>query len=187
MSDLEAPPALLSCLLNHELPTGPCSRAEVNVEHGSISDFWYTVPLRAAIPCTEDERSHALSAAGSNQMDPSKYLHLGDCEVDIRPSKIVMYCQHSSTCHTTTVLCIDFQDGRWCDLAAEPFRRTRDSLKSAQALKRPDCWDTSHLVVLTSAVNWWRAALRAFSNQLIAHVCFVDLPFLTLNVLFTFK
>jgi hypothetical protein len=167
----EVPPQFLTSLLNLEVPSGPCGRHLVKLEERIISDFWYTVPIRAIVPCTESQKSHALSAAGRNQMNPSQYLHLNNCGVDIRPSKIVMYHHHDSKAHSTNILCFDFQDGRWHSLAEEPLVRAKEVLKISASRKEKEHAFFMHNIILTSAANWWRTALKNFNTQLIEYVC----------------
>ena len=170
LSNFEVPPTFLSSLLSQNLPPGLCSQVEVKLGRRSFSNWWYTVPVRAAIPCTENERSHALSAAGSNQMNPSQYLHLHACGVDVRPSKIVILSHHSLISHSTSIICIDFQDGRWHEIAEEPTNRAREAVYAAKQMKRDEHPIFMHVIVLSSATRWWRTALESFNVQLIQYV-----------------
>ena len=170
VSALEVSPMFLSSLLNQDLPAEFCSRVGVQIGNRRFSNWWYTVPIRVAVPCTDSKKSHALSAAGSNQMNPSQYLHLQGCGVDIRPSKIVMYFHHDLISHSTSVICTDFQDGRWHEFAEEPANRAKEVLKTAKRLNRTEHALFLHLVVLTSAARWWQRALECFNDQLIEYV-----------------
>ena len=170
LSHFEVPPTFLSSLLSQNLPPGLCSQVEVEFGNRSFSNWCYTIPIRAAIPCTENERSHALSAAGSNQMNPSQYLHLHACGVDVRPSKIVILSHHSLISHSTSIICIDFQDGRWHEIAEEPTNRAREAVNAAKQMKRAEPSIFMHVVMLSSATRWWRTALESFNDQLIHYV-----------------
>ena len=170
MSYLEVPPAFLTSLLSQDLPPGPCNCMEMKLSGRAFSRWWYTVPVRAAIPCTDNQKSHALSTAGSNQMNPSQYLHLSASGIDIRPSKIIVYFHHNLISHSTSIICIDFQDGRWHELAEEPMKRAKETTDAAVHLKRAEHPFFMHLIIITSAARWWRSALEAFNHQLIQYV-----------------
>ena len=170
LSHFEIPPTFLSSLLSQDLPPGLCSQVGVKLGPRTFSNWWYTIPVRAAIPCTENEKSHALSAAGSNQMNPSQYLHLHACGVDVRPSKIVIFFHHDLVSHSTSVICIDFQDGRWHEIAEEPINRAIEAINAARQLRRDEHPLFIHLIMLTSAARWWGTALESFNVQLIQYV-----------------
>lgn len=170
-SHFEVPPTFLSSLTSQDLPPGLGSQIGVKLGRRMFSNWWYTIPVRAAIPCTENEKSHALSAAGSNQMNPSQYLHIHACGVDVRPSKIFILFHHSLISHSTSIICIDFQDGRWHEIAEEPKTRAKEVMHAAKQLRRDEHPFFMHLVVLSSAARWWRIALESFNIQLIQYVC----------------
>jgi hypothetical protein len=179
LSYLEASPSSLSYLLSQDVPQGPCGRNNIQIGRRVLSDVYYTLPIRTAIPCTESAVSHALSAAGSNQMNPSQYLHLDNRGVDIRPSKIFIYCSHDAVRRAAKIVAVDFQDGRWFDLAEEPYNRTKEVLGASRLASGGDGSGQDgiavqcafvHFVMLTSAAAWWRAALEHFNNQIIEYV-----------------
>ena len=170
VSHFEAPPALLAALLSQHLPPGPCHRSRKSSETFETSDWWFTLPIRAAIPCTEKEKSHALSSAGSDQINPAQYLHLEACGVDIRPSKIVTYFHRDQRSQSTSIICLDFQDGRWYDIAEEPVSRTREVLRAASNFKGLEYPFFMHSILLTSAIRWWKTVLNCFNRQLIEYV-----------------
>ena len=180
MTTLEVPPVFLSSLLNQDLPTEFSSRLNVKIGKRIISSWWYTLPIRVTIPCTDNKKSHALSAAGSNQMNPCQYLHLPGCGMDIRPSKIVMYFHHNTVNHSTSVICMDFQDGRWHEVATEPSTRARESLEIARDSGRAEHPLFMHSIILTSAIRWWQNALECFNDQLIQYVSSLDRTILTI-------
>ncbi len=103
-------------------------------------------------------------------MDPSHYLHLGDAEVDIRGSRIGLFWRFNEKTRTTSVLCINMQDGRWKQLAEEPQVRVREVLEHAVASKKAESPLFVHLILFTSVARWWSNALSGFNDQLIAHV-----------------
>lgn len=157
-------------MLGDGLAGSPIYHRRLTLRNRPILDVWYILPIRAEIECTESARSHILSTSGSNQMDPSQYLHLNDVGRDIRPSKIAVYVQHETESHQTSAICIDFQDGRWWKLAEEPFLRSKETL---QQYERSKCFGEPffiHLLLLTSVSQWWKSALLRFNKQLIAYV-----------------
>ena len=135
---------------------------------GYTGTLWYTLPVRVAVACTDDKASHALSAAGANQMDPAGYLHLNDVELDIRPSKYTVFCRYDD--ESTNTICIDFQDGRWYELAGEPYARAKESLKLAERKGRHEHPVNIHITLLSSSAQWWTFLLAQLKNQLIFYV-----------------
>jgi hypothetical protein len=172
LSHYEVPPAFISPMLSTSLASLSFHHRKLTVRKRPILDFFYILPVRVAVACNEVERSHILSSAGSNQMDPSQYLHLTDVHRDIRPSKIAVYLQHDEACHQTSTVCMDFQDGRveYSDLADEPLVRTREVLQRASKVKNCEDPFFIHLVLLTSVAEWWRCTLMWFNTQLIVYV-----------------
>jgi hypothetical protein len=133
---------------------------------------WYNIPVRVPIPCTEGLKSHALSQVGSNQMDPSHYLHLADLGMDIRPSNIGIFCQvekESDGYTRESVLCFDFQDGRWYHLLDELPERVKDVYRS-QADSLSSTPFEIHLALLSSVVRWWSLTLSKFYEQVMSYV-----------------
>ena len=171
LEQLHCSPALLSCLVDHGLPLTPCFRKNLNIESSTFSDFWYTIPVRIITPCTDQRVSHSLSAAGSNQTDPSQYLHLENAGIDIRPSRIVLYSHYNIQDSSVRVFCFDFQDGRWVDYANEPYTRAKETLKRTQVQKTCANRYFVHVLMHSSAIVWWQDALNAYNRQLIEHVC----------------
>ena len=170
ISHFDAPPILLAGLLSQDLPSGPCHRFRLSSEGYRVSDWWFTIPTRAVISCTDLQKSHSLSSAGSDQMNPAQYLHLEACRFDIRPSKIVAYFHHDQKSRSMRVVCLDFQDGRWYDIAEEPVSRAREVLRTSVDLKKSDHPFFMHLILLTSAIRWWKVVLDCFNRQLIEFV-----------------
>lgn len=134
---------------------------------------WYTIPVRVAVDCTGGRTPHALSDAGSNQMNPSNYLHLEDLKSDIRPSILAIYYQRGQGRGGERAVCVNFQDGRWPKFVQEPGQRMKEVLESAAG---PDsgatssCQFTVHLVLFSSAAAWWSQALESFNHQVIEYV-----------------
>jgi hypothetical protein len=171
LSHFEAPPAFLWALSKPDLPF---SHGQVRQESstGTIRHLWYILSVRTQVSCTNKERSHALSAAGSNQLDPSHYLHLDNAEVDIRGSQIGLYWQYDESTGATSVLCLNLQDGRWKKIAEEPQKRTAEVLQHAGPQGEAKCPFFIHLVLFSSVVRWWSNVLSGFNEQLMAHVSF---------------
>ena len=130
----------------------------------SALTFWYTLPVRTASPCFDEEGGHALSVIGSNQMDPTGYLHLTDMVHDIRPSKIGVYSWYGDK--SCRMMIIDFQDGRLHELAEEPYLKIREA---SQSIRDSGSLDL-HVVLLSSSARWWRHALSRLKKQLLHYV-----------------
>lgn len=103
-------------------------------------------------------------------MNPAQYLHLEDTGIDIRPSKIAVYYRNDSETGATQMLCIDFQDGRWHELAEEPYNRMKNVLQQSEKARQSGNPFVINLVLLTCAHDCWTMSLDMFNKQLIAYV-----------------
>lgn len=169
LSHFEVPPAFVWSLSRPELPFSHGHRCQETRPAGVVRHLWYILPVRVQVACTDKKKSHALSTAGSNQMDPSHYLHLNDVEVDIRGSHIGLFSQFNEKTQVTSVMCVNLQDGRWKQIAEEPQRRVREVLEHAASRKKAEDPFFVHLILFTSVARWWSNALSGFNDQLIAH------------------
>lgn len=176
LSHLEAPPAFVAAVSRFYQPAGRGYRSHQAEKNSKVVDFWYMLPVRVQVECTDTKLGHTRSTAGSNQMDPFHYLHLPNEAVDIRGSQIAVYCKTDTSTMKTTLLCISFQDGRWSRSVEEPQRRIREVLQDFEHMNCAEDPFFIHLVFLTSALRWWNNALQSFNNQLIVHVCIEYLP-----------
>jgi len=176
LSYFEIPPTFVRALSGDGLAFLPYQSRLLSVRAHPVLDVWYILPVRAEVECTEGIKSHGLSRAGSNQMDPSQYLHLNDVGKDVRPSRIALYLQHDTESHRTSAICVDFQDGRWWDLAEEPFLRARETLQRRAHSTSHGGTFFIHLLLFTSVCRWWRTALSCINQQIIAYVSRLYLP-----------
>jgi hypothetical protein len=103
-------------------------------------------------------------------MDPYHYLHLPDCDLDIRGSKIALFFQHNLTLLSTTTIYLNFQDGRWGDVIKEPEMRLKESLSNVDMATVSRDPFFVHLVFLSSVLRWWSNVLTSFDDQLINYV-----------------
>jgi hypothetical protein len=170
-SEVGIPPALIGAISRFYQPSGRGSRTLGSEDSVNLIDYWYILPVRVQVQCTDTEEGHASSTAGSNQMDPFHYLHLPDEKVDVRGSHIGIYSQHNLTLDQLTVVIISFQDGRWSRVVEEPQKRVMEVLESYDRLEADQNQFSVHLIYLTSALRLWNNVFASFNNQLIAHVC----------------
>jgi hypothetical protein len=170
LSHLSVPPAFVGAVARYYQPCGRGFRPFRSSEGSEMIDCWYILPVRVQVDCNDTQRSHALSTAGSNQMDPFHYLHLPDERLDIRGSHIGIYVQHDLTKGRNTALSVSFQDGRWSRIVEEPHNRIKEVMEDSQGHQSSEDPLFVHLVYLTSALRWWNNVLDSFNNQLIAHV-----------------
>jgi hypothetical protein len=170
MSHIDPPLSFISSFCRYYQPPGKGFRRNYRLGLSESFDVWYILPLRVQVECTNSIAKHSKSAAGSNQMDPFNYLHLENEKLDIRGSQIgILFKYNFATCSTTTVS-MSLQDGRWSRVVKEPQRRIEETI---ERLGYAECEEDPffvHVVVMTSALRWWRNALDSFNNQLIAHV-----------------
>lgn len=165
LAGFDASPRFVSSIISTEILTSLECRSVPDKNGCPIFTCWYTLPVRTAVACFDEEGSHALSVAGSNQMDPNGYLHLGDIVHDIRPSKIAVYsrCDNKSC----RMMFVDFQDGRLHELADEPFNRIREASSDSMGVEGAYKSLELHAIILSSSRRWWSHALTQMKKQLI--------------------
>jgi hypothetical protein len=170
---LDASPSFVSSISSTDAPYGFCSRTLKDHEGAEIYTCWYTLPIRTATECSLEEGGHALSAAGSNQMDPSSYLHLGNAGIDLRSSRIGIYCRYDAK--TTIMLCMDFQDGRWYEMAEEPYNRLKEIIGHSSATEEVLDPIDIHAPLFSSSARWWTQVISHLKRQLAHYVSFTVL------------
>lgn len=169
---LEIAPAFVFALSRYYLPTGRGYRQLSHIEAGLTHHFWYILPIRVQVRCTDQERSHAASTAGSNQMNPFHYLHLKEPQVDIRGSQIALYARYSPKMKSSFLLAVSLLDGRWKRMVEQPQARIDESLQTLKGRDR-QLLETpffAFVIYITTSLLWWINALHSFDDQLIAHV-----------------
>lgn len=133
-------------------------------------DYWCLVPVRVTIGCRALDEEHAKSTAGSNQMDPFHYIHLGGAKVDIRGSHVAIYMLRDAKTSKSVVVVVSLLDGRWGNVVEEPLARVRETLAGTGK--------TNHfrgplfvlLIYLSAILQWWNNVLWCFHKQLVMHV-----------------
>jgi hypothetical protein len=103
-------------------------------------------------------------------MNPFYYLHLPTPIVDIRGSQIALCFQYNTLERTTTMLAVNFIDGRWPKVVEEPQNRIREVLEASPNLNLIRDPFFIHVVYLSSVLKWWTNALHTLNGQLIAYV-----------------
>lgn len=136
----------------------------------AVFDFWYILPTRIQVPCTDQSQGHVSSAAGKSQMNPRYYLHLPEQNLDIRGSQIAIYFQYNRRTQSASVVVFNFLDGRWPKIVEEPLRRIEESLVHSKSIRTADDPFFVHVIYLTTVLRWWLNVLSSFKDQLIAHV-----------------
>lgn len=162
-------PAFILALSRYHLPTGKGQRIWLNEQITCQYDFWYSIPVRVQVKCTEPRLRHASSTGGSNQMDPFHYLHLADHDTDIRGAKIFLYFSHRPSSKSTSVIAINMLDGRWPKTVEEPQKRIRGILNNTDRANLSDDACFIHLVYFTIILKWWTNALESVDSQLISY------------------
>ena len=166
MSRCYVSPTFMFALSRFYLPNGRDFRSFNDADGHQRWSQWYFIPVRVQVPCSDKQRSHAMSTTGSNQMNPFHYLHLPDMEVDIRGSQIAVYILHNTHTDATTAICFNFMDGRWAKIVQEPQNRISEVLKDSRTPSDPTF---VHLVYLTTVARWWNNALHSVNEQLLAY------------------
>ena len=169
-SYLDISPTFIASLADLYKPSGsrfppPPKRTVLDVFH-----FWFLLPVRVQVACSDKKSSHASTAVGKSQMNPLNYLHLPQPAVDIRGSQIAIYFTFHPTTRASSTIVLNFQDGRWSKVIEEPILRVRESLEQGN---RNGCGQHPFViqtVLLTSALRWWSNVLSSFNDQLISYV-----------------
>ena len=174
ISMLGIPLAFLFALSRHYLPSGLGYNSRLSGSQCVGSDLWYTLPVRMQVLCTDSQRGHVTSTAGSNQMNPFYYLHLPDPAVDIRGSQIALCFHYTQKGLATAMLAVNFVDGRWPKTVQEPESRIKEILKEDSHSHFSTDPFFIHLVYLNSVVKLWTNALKSIYDQLIAYVSAMD-------------
>ena len=170
ISILEIPPDFVFALSRYFLPSGRGFTSNISPSVRNWRDFWYILPVRIQVPCTDTQEGHVKSRAGSNQMNPFHYLHLPNQKVDIRGSQIALSFRYTNGGQATSMLAVNFIDGRWPKVVQEPEKRIKGILSNnAHGHIGADPFFI-HLIYLTSIMRWWPNALNSIHEQLIAYV-----------------
>lgn len=103
-------------------------------------------------------------------MNPFNYLHLPDQDIDIRGSSIALCFRYGTSGRSTSVLAVNFIDGRWPKTVQEPELRIREVLNDPDQNSLNNDPFFIHLVYLFSVTKWWTNALNSIHDQLIAYV-----------------
>lgn len=169
ISHFNIPPSFVSAVSHHFLPTGRNSIFQHTLGPLDASEIWYLLPVRIQVRCNDLRRGHTNSPAGSSQMDPFHYLHLQDAGVDIRGSQIAVFFRLCQDRRSSTLIAVNFMDGRWNKPAVEPKRRIKETLELSRCRKAQDDF-FPHIVFFSSVLRWWINALTSVHEQLLACV-----------------
>ena len=170
ISSLDVPLAFIFALSRFFLPSGRGFNSKFSGSVRNGGDFWYILPVRIQMLCTDTQEGHVMSRAGSNQMNPFHYLHLPDQKVDIRGSQIALSFRYTDGSHATAMLAVNFIDGRWPKIVQEPEKRIKEILRDDVHGHIGTDPFFIHLVYLSSIMRWWTNALNSIHEQLIAYV-----------------
>lgn len=109
-------------------------------------------------------------------MNPFHYLHLPNQKVDIRGSQIALSFRFSNNGRVTSMLAVNFIDGRWPKVVQEPENRIKGILSNNIHSHIGVDPFFIHLIYLTSIMRWWTNALNSIHEQLIAYVSVESSP-----------
>lgn len=166
ISHFQVPPSFVLAVSQHFLPTGRSSiPTSIDAQTEGL-EFWYIMPVRLQVRCNDPRLGHAKSMAGSNQMDPFHYLHLHGVGIDVRGSQIAVFFRCSLEKRSSSLIVINFMDGRWSKPAREPQRRIKETLEASKAGNEQDEY-APHVVLISSALRWWINALTSVHEQLV--------------------
>jgi hypothetical protein len=169
VTKLRVSPAFTFALCRYFLPTGKGKRILLGPGNNILHEFWYFLPVRMQVSCTNPESSHIDDFGGNNQGNPAYYLHLPDYRVDIRGAQIAIYFQYNTKSKSARSISVNMIDGRWPKVVEEPQTRIEEALKQNVSNVRNDPF-FMHIIYFTSALKWWTNALAAINLQLISWV-----------------
>ena len=170
ISTLDIPLDFIFALSRFFLPSGRRFSSTFSGSGGRGGDCWYILPIRIQVLCTDTRDGHVTSRMGSNQMNPFHYLHLPNQKVDIRGSQIALSFGYTNSDRATTMLAVNFIDGRWPKIVQEPEKRIKEILGDNEHGHTGADPFFIHLVYLSSIMRWWTNALNSIHEQLIAYV-----------------
>ncbi|KAI1635373.1 hypothetical protein F4809DRAFT_614503 [Biscogniauxia mediterranea] len=136
---------------------------------GDVWDYWCLVPVRVTIPCHMHDAEHANSTAGSNQMDPFNYIHIGGAKVDIRGSHVAIFLRRLDNTGRSVVVIISLLDGRWGNVVEQPLARVKETLNREAETTDPQGPLFVLLIYISSILQWWNNVLSCFHKQLVIH------------------
>lgn len=170
LSTFHVPPAFVAALCRYYQACGTGHKMDPIDIKGNFSGYWCLLPVRVQVRCVDPVNDHKNSPSGNDQMNPFHYLHLPDLKLDVRGSYIGLFVRNSDSNGSTTVLAVNFMDGRWSDVVEEPQARTREAINARGDKHAKNDYAFVFLVYLTSALRWWNNVLLSFYDQLSAHV-----------------
>ena len=169
-STLDTPSTFIYALSRYFLPSG---RGLSSVKLGGDapgSYLWHILPIRMRVKCTESSRCHIRSHSNLDQMNPFHHLHLPDQGVDIRGSVIALGFRYTKGGSSTSMVAVNFIDGRWPKTVQEPESRIKEVLEGNGNVCLQSNPFFIQLVYLTSVARWWTNSLSSIHDQLIAYV-----------------
>ena len=167
-SILNTPSIFVYALSRYFLPSGRGFSNMHTVGDDIYASMWYILPIRMQVKCTESTRCHISTNSHANQMNPFNHLHLPNHGADIRGAVIALTFRYSET--GTSMVAVNFIDGRWPKTAQEPESRIKEVLgnKGNDDLRSDPFF--LQLTYLTCVSRWWTNALNSIHDQLIAYV-----------------
>lgn len=168
----EVPPAFIRDVIHYYQLGGRGTRMHQSGPlDGLTYDLWYMIPLRVQFHCTQKGtgKGHSRSHSSANQMNPFHYLHLPAADLDIRGSQIGLFFQYNAQSRSTSVITINFQDGRWAKLVEGLQHRVKESMEHNQTVNIDGDPFFVHSIYLSSIIRWWQNSLRSFNEQLIEY------------------
>ena len=103
-------------------------------------------------------------------MNPFHHLHLPDQGVDIRGSVIALAFRYNPGGSSSSMVAVNFIDGRWPKTIQEPETRIKEVLEGNGNVCLQSNPFFIQLVYLTVVARWWANALNSIQDQLIAYV-----------------
>ncbi|KAF5004451.1 hypothetical protein FDECE_9053 [Fusarium decemcellulare] len=164
-SNLELPARFVAAIPRHFQVCG----TGIRKTNSTTWDYWCLVPVRVTIPCYAQDEEHAKSTAGSNQMDPFHYIHLGGAKVDIRGSHVAVYIRRHADPGRSVVVVVNLLDGRWGNVVEEPLTRVKETLGKESSRDHLQGPLFVLLIYLSAILQWWNNVLWCFHRQLVMH------------------
>ena len=169
-SKLNTPSTFIDALSRYFLPSRRGSSFRYSGGDAVGTDLWYILPVRVQMKCKESLRCQITSSSSNNQMNPFHHLHLPDQGVDIRGSVIALTFRYSKCGTSSSMVAINFIDGRWPKTVQEPESRIKEVLADNVNSNLHSNPFFIHLIYLTDATRWWTNALSSMHDQLMAYV-----------------
>lgn len=133
-------------------------------------DFWYTLPIRLPMACTDPENAHRDWHTGIYQINAFNHLHLHKQKSDLRHFDLVILSRHDLANKKSTVICVNLHSrtpGPIEVIQQRVLRALEDG--GTQMIDRNPLW--ANVVYIDQVLEWWKVTFEFYAAELNTYVC----------------